>query len=254
MRPILLALAAALAASAVHAEPTDIALRAVSRGAKFIGTSMGGVRFTLEDARTGERLAEGVARGGTGDTEALMSAPRETPVAGDDASVWRATLDLERPRLVRAVAYGPLAQPQSAREVSAEQWIAPGRDLTGGDGWVLEMPGLVVDALAPAAHAVVGAAPAEIRVSANVAMMCGCPIEPGGVWDAAGFDVAARIARDGAVDRVVPLAPTGEPSRFAARIRLEAAGVHEVTVVAHQPANGNTGLDRTTVIVPTGTR
>jgi hypothetical protein len=77
-----------------------------------------------------------------------------------------------------------------------------------------------------------------------------CPIEPGGVWDAAEFNVAARVSHDGELLRTVPLEPTGEPSRFAADIVVDQPGVYGLTVVAHQPSNGNTGLDRTTVILP----
>jgi hypothetical protein len=247
---LIITAAAALAAAGATAEPTHIDLRAVSSGAKFIGTSMGGVRFTLEDVQTGEVLATGVATGSTGDTEALMHGQRNTPVASGAASVWTATLDIEEPRLVRAVAYGPLAQPQSARQVTAEQWIVPGRDLTGGDGWVVEMPGLVVDAMTPAAHTVLDKETETVEVAANVTMMCGCPIEPGGVWDAAEFNVAARVSHEGELLRTVPLEPMGEPSRFAADIAVDQPGVYGLTVVAHQPSNGNTGLDRTTVILP----
>mgnify|MGYP006301997389 FL=1 len=248
-RSLLITAISAVAATSAAAEATRIDLRAVSSGAKFIGTSMGGVRFTLEDVHTGEALATGVASGSTGDTHALMKAPRNTPVAGETASVWTATLDIERPHLVRAVAYGPLAQPQSARRVTAEQWIVPGRDLTGGDGWVLEMPGLVVDALAPAAHTVLAGSTEAVRVKANVTMMCGCPIEPGGVWDAADFDVVARISHDGQFEETVALSPAGKPSRFAADIPLDEPGVYGLTVVAHQPSNGNTGIDRTTIVL-----
>lgn len=242
--------AATLAAASATAEPTHIDLRALSRGAKFIGTSMGGVRFTLEDVQTGEVLTTGVATGSTGDTEALMDAPRNSPVAGEGASVWTATLDIDEPRLVRAVAYGPLAQPQSARRGTAEQWIVPGRDLTGGDGWVIEIPGLVVDTLAPAAHTVLDAEADAVEVTANVMMMCGCPIEPDGVWDAADFQVVARVSHNGELQRTVPLEPTDKPSHFAAEIAVDVPGDYGLTVVAHQPSNGNTGLDRTTFVLP----
>ena len=56
------------------------------------------------------------------------------------------------------------------------------------------------------------------------------------------------------VDASDARAPMGEPGRLAAQIVPEKAGADEAAVFAHRPANGNTGLDRTTVIVPTGTR
>ena len=70
-----LAVVAGLAAfsAAAHAEPTDIVVRVLSKDAKFIGTSMGGMRVTLRDAHTGEILATGLTQGGTGDTKRLIA-------------------------------------------------------------------------------------------------------------------------------------------------------------------------------------
>ena len=59
-----LAVVAGLAAfsAAAHAEATDIVVRVLSKDAKFIGTSMGGMRVTLRDAHTGEILATGLTQ------------------------------------------------------------------------------------------------------------------------------------------------------------------------------------------------
>ncbi len=46
----------------VLAEPTHITVHVLAKGAKFIGTSMGGVEITIRDADTGELLAKGVPR------------------------------------------------------------------------------------------------------------------------------------------------------------------------------------------------
>src|SRR5665648_93926 len=82
----------------------------------------------------------------------------------------------------RQEAYGPLAQPQAAHRVVSSQWVIPGRGHTGGDGWVVELPGFVVDVLAPPAHVKLKGV-SKVDVRANVVMMCGCPIEPGALWD-----------------------------------------------------------------------
>ena len=251
MRPYsIIALACALLVPAnAWAEPTSVTVRVLSKDAKYIGTSMGGMQVTLRDAHTGETLAKGVTQGSTGDTERLMheSAGRRAQMSDPSAAKFEATLDLDAPRLIEVEAYGPLAQLQAAHRVVSSQWVVPGRHLTGGDGWVLELPGFVVDVLAPPAHVKLSGAD-TVDVRANVIMMCGCPIEPGGLWDADKYEVQAIVSRDGKEVRRLPMRFAGETSQFAASVPIDAAGTYDVLVYAYDPANGNTGLDRTTFI------
>lgn len=58
------------------AEPTQVVVRAVSKDAKFIGDSMGGVDVTLTDAKSGKVLARGKVAGATGDTKKIVVEPR----------------------------------------------------------------------------------------------------------------------------------------------------------------------------------
>ncbi len=246
-------LAAALGlvlATAAGAEPTRIEVRVISKGAKFVGTSMGGARVTVRDADTGELLATGRTAGSTGDTARIMTTARRRgePLSTPDAAGFAVTLDLDAPRRLRFAAEGPLAQPQAGSAASATQWVVPGKDLTGGDGVLLELPGFAVDILSPATHSTVGAAPQQVRLSANVVMLCGCPLTSGGLWDADTFEVRARILHDGETVEV-PLTYAGTASRFAADWTAPAPGLYDVTVYAWDPANGNTGVDRTTFIV-----
>ena len=239
-----------LGASPGLAEPTEITVRVLSKGAKFIGTSMGGVRVVLRDAQTGELLAEGITAGTTGSTDKIMREPRtpHTPVATEDAGAFRATLDLPEPRLVEVVASGPLGQPQAMNRVSATQWIVPGKHVASGDAWLLVLPGFVVDVLDPPAHQARGSGePVVLR--ANVTMMCGCPIEPDGLWDARRFEVRAILERNGEPAGEIALSYAGRTSQFEARVENPAPGAYQATVYAYDPANGNTGLDRTTWIV-----
>jgi hypothetical protein len=141
-----------------------------------------------------------------------------------------------------------MAQPQAAHRVVSSQWVIPGKGLSGGDGWVLELPGFVVDVLAPPAHVKLGAVD-KVDVRANVIMMCGCPIEPGGLWDADKYEVQAIVSRDGSEVARIPLSYAGETSQFSASVPVEAAGTYDVLVYAYDSANGNTGVDRTTFIV-----
>ncbi len=242
-----LAMTAALFASAA-AEPTDVSVRVIAKGAKFVGTGMGGVRIVLRDAQTDAILAEGVTAGGTGDTRRIMTDglnrkdARWTP----GAAQFTARLDLSAPTKVRVEATGPLAQAQAAVSVTSEQWVVPGHPIVGGDAWLLELPGFAVDILSPAAHS---AASGEIKIEANVVLMCGCGVSPGGLWDADGYEIKALIYRDGVEAGEVPLGYAGTTSRFEGAFAPDKTGVHRIVVVAYDEETGNTGLDETTVIV-----
>ncbi len=242
--------------SAARAEPTRIDVRVISKGAKFVGTSMGGVAVTIRDAMTGETLAKGRTVGSTGETGRIMKEklPHHDPVSTPDAAVFRAEIDLAEPVRIEVTAEGPLAQGQAMNRVSVTQWLVPGKHVTGGDGLRLELPGLIVDVLDPPAHVKLVGAPQTVRLRANVAMMCGCPIEPDGPWDAAAFEVVALLARDGKPAGRLPLRYAGSTSQFEGSLELSEPGAWEITVYAFQPANGNTGVDRTTVIVEAGAR
>lgn len=240
----------------VSAEPTDVTVRVISKGAKFVGTSMGGVRIVITDAETGELLATGVTAGGTGDTKQIMKTAhkRGERLSNDKAAKFTATLDLDRPRFLKVTAYGPLAQKQSAAEVSSTQWVVPGKSVTGGDAWLLELPGFVVDVLDPPTHIKLEGMPQKIALRANVTMMCGCPIEPGGTWDAKGYEVAAILERDGKKVKTVPLNYAGKTSQFLADLEIAETGTYMATVYAYDAKTGNTGLDRVTFVVkPAGT-
>jgi len=222
----------------------------ISKGAKFIGTSMGGAGVTIEDAETGELLAQGRTKGGTGDTAKIMKEPlpHHAPVSTDDAAVFQATLDLDQPRRIKVTARGPLAQPQSLNTASSTQWVVPGKSITGGDAWTLEIPGFAVDILHPPAAKKLDGSTDQIEVKANVVMMCGCPIEPDGLWDANRFEVAAIVRRNGEPVSEVPLPFAGSTNQFAARVTLPEPGAYEIMVYAYDPSSGNTGVDKTTVI------
>ena len=233
------------------AVPTEIVVRVLSKDAKFVGTSMGGARVTLRNVETGELLASGLTEGSTGDTGKIMKSAwkRNVPISTDGSAKFTAVLDIERPVLVRAEAFGPLGQRQSANTVSSTMWVVPGRPVNGGDGWVLQLPGFAVDVLAPPSHIKLEGAPIDVTVRANVTMMCGCPIEPEGMWDANRFEVAILLERNGKPAGVIPMEYAGSTSQFRGTVPVKEPGTYQVTVFAHDPGNGNTGLDRTTFSV-----
>ncbi len=244
------ALAGAMLSASAYAEPTEIVVRAISRDAKFIGDGMGGVRIILRDAQTGEILAEGVTSGGTGDTKRLMeTAKRRESLATPEAAAFRTTIDLDQPRLLQIEAYGPLGQPQSAITVTSQQWVLPGRHVRDGNGWMVEMPGFVVDILDPAAASTLKLPNVEVKLRANVVMMCGCPTSPGGLWDASRFQITASIQRDGHALAERPLTYTGTTSQYELSLHADTPGVYSVIVQAYDANTGNTGVDRTSFTV-----
>ncbi len=246
-----LAAAFLFVAAIASAQPTAVTVRVISKGAKFVGTSMGGALVIIRDADTGEILAQGVTEGSTGDTGKIMKEPygRHGVLSSDGSAAFTAELDLEAPRRIEVSATGPLAQRQAANTVTATQWVIPGKPLTGGDGFLLELPGFVVDVLGPASHSMLGSAPREVTLEANVTMMCGCPVTPGGLWDADAFEVTAILFKDGVQVGELPLGYAGTASRFSGVWKVGEPGTYEAMVYAYDPADGNTGLDSTTFMI-----
>src|SRR5437870_4921896 len=177
---------------------TQIDVRVIAKDGKYLGDDIGGALVTIHDVHTGELLARGTTSGGSG-LQNLMDicVTRAEVLPVDEAEVFTASLDLDEPRLIRVTAYGPLAAQQSANTVSLTQWIYPGKNITGGakgGGFLLEIPGLVVQIRNPPNHFLPQTAPRHIEIRANVTMMCGCPIGIGHPpWHPDQFEVTAVI-------------------------------------------------------------
>ncbi len=155
------------------AVPTEITIMVKTKDAKFLGSSMGGALITIRDAHTGELLAKGVTSGSTGNTEVIMQSPhpRGAVLSDEKSGKFKATIDIDEPTLVEVTAYGPLAQIQAANRASVTQWVVPGKNITGGDAWIMELPGFVVDILDPPTHVKLKGAPQEVLIRANITMM-----------------------------------------------------------------------------------
>lgn len=237
MRMVGIAACLALAAGAASAEPTRVTVRAQSLDAKFIGDQMGGVAVTLRDAATRKVLAHGTIRGGTGDTPRIMKTPRVRGQAISDAATagFEAVLDLDRPTLVEAEGVGPAGKSASAVRVTSQMWIIPGRDVTS-DGWVLTFPGLVIE---PEVAGLQAEAPA---LKAKVSLMCGCPIEPGGLWAAENYTVTAELLQGRRTVSRTPLAYAGAPSQFAVRLPAAKPGRYRLRITATDRTTPNAGV------------
>ncbi len=255
------------------ASGTTITVRVMARDGKFLGDDIGGASITIRDAQTGEILAQGTTSGGSGlngcDGVMCVSLRRGQPLPTTGASAFTAFLPLEKSRRIEVTAFGPLAARQSANTVSATQWVYPGKDVTEGVGFLLELPGLIVQIVSPPTHYSPAVLP-ELAIRANVAMMCGCPIDHKRThkqkicpdlhadeqpWRPEEFEVGALVRGPNGFSLEIPLRfqeipPADTPGQFVGVWSAPPKGIYEITVFAYQKATGNTGVDVATVIVP----
>ena len=250
---------------------TKVCVRVIARDGKFLGDDVGGASVIIRDARTGQLLAQGTTSGSSGldGPGGVMCASLRhgEPIPTTDASSYTAELKLDRPRRIEITAHGPLGIPESANTVTATQWVYPGKDIVEGDGFLLEVPGLIVQIVSPATNfnkRTLSALP----IQAHVAMMCGCPIDykssestmicpelPADQqpWLPNEFEVSAVICGANGETTTIPLqfAETADtPGQFAGVWDQPLPGTHEITVYAYQKATGNTGVDVTRILIP----
>jgi hypothetical protein len=246
-RPLVILLLAVLsAAPSLQATPTVVTVRAVSRDAKVLGDGVGGARITIREAETGRVLASGTQTGGTGDTKRIMQEPRARGAAvygSEGTAAYRATLNLSGPTVVEITAEGPLKYPQAMQRASKTLLLLPGRHIEG-EGVLLEIAGFIVDAAA-----IEGPANTAIPIRARVTMTCGCPTEPGGLWNADDIAVTARILRKGSVVAEIALPYAGQTSTYEAAVGGLEPGTYEVEVLASDMRASNFGRVVTELVV-----
>ena len=240
-----LSAAVALPAAAQEAVPTRVTVRAVSNDAKLIQDPVGGAHITIEDAETGAVLAEGRQTGNSGSTEKIMQQPHERGASiyeAPGAAKYDTTLALTEPTRVRITAEGPLDYPQAMQTTSKTVLLMPGEDVTG-DGITLTLHGFIVEVLSPAAADLT--AGDDVSVQARVQMMCGCPTEPGGLWDSDRYTIRAQLLRNGAVVAEAPLSFAGTTNEYDGTLTVPEDGATEVRVTAADADRGNFGMDTT---------
>ena len=237
------AVAAPSALGAQETQTTQLMIRATSHDAKIIGTSVGGVRISVVDAHTGSLLARGVQEGGTGSTPMLVQEPRvrgKSIYDTDGAAGFLAELELDEPTQVRIEAEGPLGTPHASQRVTRTMLLVPGQHVLG-DGVILVLQGFTVELLEPLGD-LTRAAGTELPVQARVTMLCGCPTEPGGIWDSNDYLIEARVVRDGRVLEAAALAFSGETSIYEGRISVPAGEGLALQILAMDPGKGNFGI------------
>ncbi|MGA7617623.1 MAG: hypothetical protein WBX15_20850 [Thermoanaerobaculia bacterium] len=230
--------------------PTKVVVHAVANDAKLIGTHVGGAKITIRDDSTGKILAEGIQKGETGSTKKIMEEPHARGAELFDtggAAAFEATLALTRPTVVTVTAEGPLEPASATVSASKTLLLVPGQDVTG-DGIVLVIHGLRVEILEPEGEDV-GRVGDAIPVRARLTMTCGCPIEPGGLWDANEMTVKARLVRKDQVISEVLMRYAGEKSTFEGTVRPRESGTWDLQVLGFDPKHANFGLAHTTIRV-----
>ena len=249
--PLLVIVAMAALPRALAAQtPTRLLVRAVANDAKVIGSGVGGARITVRNARTGEVLANGEQKGSTGDTNSIMVAPRmrgSTVFGTEGAAHFIATLALEEPTLVEVVAEGPLGTEQALRQASKTILMIPGEDFLG-EGLILNLYGFTVVIEEPAGDGARKAG-SPFEVKAEVTMLCGCPTEPGGMWDSDQISITARLLRGDAVVADATLRYAGERSTYVGSLTVSEAGHYDLLVLAVDAGRANSGMARSRVEV-----
>lgn len=241
---------AALAPALAAQTATRVLVRAVAHDAKLIGSNVGGARIMISDPATGSVLADGIQEGNTGDTRLIMTErpPRhETMYDTPGAAHYTAELMLRGPTVVDITAIGPLDNPEATTRTSKRMLLMPGRHVEG-EGVILELNGFTVDWLAPAPN---GEPPAgeEIPVRARVTMLCGCPTEPGGLWDSDDIDVRVRVYMEDDLLQEHVMNFSGETSIYEATLSGLEPGSHRIEVTASDAEHANFGRASRTLLV-----
>jgi hypothetical protein len=162
------------------------------------------------------------------------------------------SLPIARPTLLEITAFGPLGGLQSAHRATLTQWIVPGQTVDQGPGFIVEIPGLLVQVMQPQTHLTIPSTslPYTVPLEANVAMMCGCPIADGEPWIPTDFSVTAAIGLVGQpASDTITLGYTGTTSLFASSYQVTAAGDYQAVITAVQASTGNTGTGTVTFFV-----
>tara|TARA_R110002050_G_scaffold71891_3_gene154699 strand:- start:86257 stop:87009 length:753 start_codon:yes stop_codon:yes gene_type:complete len=222
------------------ATETQVMIRAKAVDAKYIGTSVGGVKVVVEDAETGEILDQGWIKGDTGSTNTLIKDPisRGQVLTDETTAGFLAKVDITSPRLLRFKLIGPYAFRQSLQEATVTSWVIPGKDILG-DGITLNIPGFIVDAWTNVLEG------GHVEIFTKASMICGCPIYPDGPWDPSNYEVQAILMQNETKVSEVKLDFTGPVGIFSGKTTITKPGHYKAIVYIFDKKTGNVGVDRT---------
>ena len=81
----------------------------------------------------------------------------------------------------------------------------------------------------------------EFEIRANVTMLCGCPTEPGGLWNADNIETVAVIKRGAHILATLPLTYAGQQNIYTTMATVDQPGGIEIQVLAMDPGKANFG-------------
>jgi len=245
------------------ATTTSMMIRVQANGGKFLADDIGGAEVMVRDARTGRWLDGGRVQGpdsGTlqqsyvpGASRSAIVTPGTPPlvqwlVPGPTTSGLTVHLPITQPTLLEVEVYGPLGGLQSAQRAVTYTWAVPGQPITQGPGFVVELPGLIVQVQQPPTHLEYSTASGSVSFLVNVTMMCGCPIGKGLAWIPDDFAVTAAVERigSGAPPASVGFSLIQDPSIFHGTFEIKAPGFYQAAITAVQKSTGNIGTGTVT--------
>ncbi len=231
---------------AQEATPTSITVRAVSHDAKIIGSNVGGARIVIRNAATGEVLADGVQKGSTGNTTRIMVAPAHRDsvrFATEGSASFVADLAIAQPTVVDIEAFAPLGTPGSMMRSSKRMLVVPGQHVAG-EGIILELNGFTVELIEATA------ATGRINIGARVTMLCGCPTQPGGMWDSNDITIEAYLESAGRTVQMKRMAYAGRTSEYTTTFENVPSGVYDLRIIASDATKGNFGMTTGIAVAP----
>ena len=154
-----------------EAVPTKLIVRAKSKDAKFVGTSMGGARIIIKDSETGKVLADGLTAGGTGNTQKIMVAPhmRFGRLTDSSTAKFETVIDIDEPVLATIDVEAPYGFKPDTVKSSTQVWLIPGKHMTG-DGVIVEVPGFSIHTQT-AKEVKLAGSKADITIQARIVMI-----------------------------------------------------------------------------------
>lgn len=231
-----------------QAQATRVVIRAKAKDAKFIGTPIGGALVIVRDHLTGEILAKGLTTGGSGNTDVILKNPilRYKTITDSATAKFVASVNISEPTFADIEVVAPVNRRNGTIKASTQTWLIPGKDILG-EGIVLEIPGFIVDVIAPTTHEIIKLDTiknSELKFRASITMACGCPISKGGVWNSDDIVVNAIVKHEGVKIGEIPLHITGQTNIFEGFLKAKEKGSYELDIYGYSPKTGNTGVDR----------
>lgn len=227
MRSLHFMLLVLFASPVAAAEPVQVEVGVLANGAKFIGDKTGGTAVKIIDAESGEVVAEGVTRGGTGDTARIMQGERYASLRSESDAVFAFSLPLDEPAQFIVEAEGPLGEPQATSRARKSVWLIPDMDRVGDSRVLLSLSGYIIR---PLDVKLDDEGRGHIRV--ELEMLCGCPIQPGGTWNADRIHKQAVLVMADGEERTADLEYTGKGATYEVRFEEPAGEIAQARVDA----------------------